>query len=354
LLVHVDAPLVTQALEAVPDTARALESSGYDGAFTFEGPHDPFLPLVLAADATERLELTTAVAIAFARSPMTLANQAWDLQALSRGRFHLGLGSQVRAHIERRFSMPWSAPARRMREVVLALRAVWATWQDGTPLRFEGDHFTHTLMTPFFDPGPLEWGPPPVWLGGVGPRMTEVAGEVADGFMVHPFVTRASLDAVTLPALARGRARPGAPAAPISVSLPVMIATGADDASLDGATAAVRAQIAFYASTPAYRVVLDVHGWGDLQPRLQEKTRAGDWAGMADLVPDDLLHAVAVVAAPDHVAPEILRRYGDVLDRVALNAPYAADPDVWRQIAGDLRDQPTSKTYEPTSFAPAT
>ena len=157
---RVDGPLITSALPDVAAAARAMEAAGYDGAFTFEGPHDPFLPLVLAAEATERLELTTAVAIAFARSPMTLAHQAWDLQALSGGRFHLGLGSQIKPHIERRFSMPWSAPAARMRELVLAIRAIWATWQDGTPLRFEGEHYTHTLMTPFFDPGPLDVGPP--------------------------------------------------------------------------------------------------------------------------------------------------------------------------------------------------
>jgi probable F420-dependent oxidoreductase len=341
---RVDAPLVSQALTDVPIAARAMEAGGYDGAFTFEGPHDPFLPLVLAADATERLELTTAVAIALARSPMTLAQQAWDLQALSGGRFHLGLGSQVKAHIERRFSMPWTAPARRMRELVLTIRAIWTAWQDRAPLHFEGEHYTHTLMTPFFDPGPLDTGPPPVWLGGVGPRMTEVAGEVADGFMVHPFCTPASLEQVTLPALARGGAREGAVAGPVLLSMPVLIATGDDDAALDANTTATRAQIAFYASTPAYRVVLDVHGWGDLQPQLQAKTRSGDWAGMAALVHDDLLHAVAVVAPPDEVATEVLQRYGRHLDRVALNAPYEAVPDLWQQIATDLRAQPTSKT----------
>jgi probable F420-dependent oxidoreductase len=292
---------------------------------------------VLAAEATERLELTTAVAIAFARSPMTIAAQAHDLQALSEGRFHLGLGSQIKPHIERRFSMPWSAPATRMRELVLALRAIWATWNDRVPLRFEGHHYTHTLMTPFFDPGPNPFGVPPVWLGGVGPLMTETAGEVADGFMVHPFCTQRSLLEVTLPALERGRARAGAVKAPIRLSLPVMIATGADDAAMAAATAAVRAQIAFYGSTPAYRVVLGVHGWGDLQPRLRERTQAGDWVAMADLVDDELLHAVAVVAPPHGVAAEIRRRFGAVLDRVALNAPYRVDPDLWNQIAAELQ-----------------
>jgi probable F420-dependent oxidoreductase len=338
----VDGPLVTPALPEVAAAAVAMEAAGYDGAFTFEGPHDPFLPLVLAADATERLELTTAVAIAFARSPMTIAAQAWDLQRLSGGRFHLGLGSQIKPHIERRFSMPWSSPAARMRELVLAVRAIWATWQEGRPLRFEGEHYRHTLMTPFFDPGPLDGPAPRVWLGGVGPLMTEVAGEVADGFMVHPFCTERSLLEVTLPALERGRARPGAVATPVQVSLPVMIATGADETSLAAATDAVRAQIAFYGSTPAYRVVLDVHGWGELQPVLRDLTRAGDWTAMAEVVHDDLLHAVAIVAEPGDVAGEIRRRYGTVLDRVALNAPYAADPGIWTRIATDLRAQGTS------------
>ena len=334
---RVDGPLVIPDLTSVAKAAQALEAAGYDGTYTFEGPHDPFLPLVLAAEATERLELTTAVAIAFARNPMTLAAQAWDLQALSGGRFHLGLGSQIKPHIERRFSMPWSAPAARMRELVLAVRAIWTTWQDRVPLRFEGTYYTHTLMTPFFDPGPLAVPPPSVWLGGVGPMMTEVAGEVADGFMVHPFCTERSLLETTMPALERGRARAGALAAPIQVSLPVMVATGVDDAAMGAAIGAVKAQIAFYGSTPAYRVVLDAHGWGDLQPILRELTKAGDWAGMANVVHDDLLHAVAVVAPPDAVAGEISRRYGTLLDRVALNAPYATDPAVWQQIAQQLR-----------------
>jgi probable F420-dependent oxidoreductase len=334
--VLVDGPLVTQALAEVPVAARQLEAGGYDGAFTFEGPHDPFLPLVLAADATERLELMTAVAIAFARNPMTLAVQGYDLQLLSRGRFHLGLGSQVRAHVERRFSMPWAAPADRMRELVLAVRAIWSCWQERTPLAFRGTYFRHTLMTPFFDPGPNPFGVPKVWLGGVGPRMTEVAGEVADGLLVHPFCTTRSLAEVTLPALERGRLR-GGRGGPVDLALPVIVATGATDADRAAALDAVRAQIAFYASTPAYEVVLDVHGWGDLQPRLQDRTRAGDWAGMAALVDDDLLHAVAVVAEPDAAAAEIRARYGTTIDRIALNAPYAADPSIWEQIAGDLR-----------------
>jgi probable F420-dependent oxidoreductase len=336
--VRVDGPLVTSSLLDVPAAARALEERGYDGAYTFEGPHDPFLPLVAAAPATQRLELMTSVAIAFARNPMTLAAQGYDLQLLAEGRFHLGLGSQVKAHVERRFSMPWSAPAARMRELVLAVRAIWACWQDGTALRFEGEHYTHTLMTPFFDPGPNPFGPPPIWLGGVGPRMTEVAGEVADGFFIHPFCTQRSLLEVTLPALERGLARRGDGRDRVQVALPVMVATGETEAGFEAALQAVRTQIAFYASTPAYRVVLDVHGWGDLQPELQARTRAGDWAGLAALVTDDVLDAVAIVAAPDDVADAIVGRFGNVLDRVALNAPYAVDPDLWADIAADLRE----------------
>ena len=333
---RVDGPLVTARLADAGSEAAALEERGYDGAYTFEGPHDPFLPLVAAASATDRLELMTAVAIAFARNPMTLAAQANDLQLLSQGRFHLGLGSQVKAHVERRFSMPWSAPAARMRELVLAIRAIWSSWNEREPLAFRGEHYTHTLMTPFFDPGPNPFGPPSIWLGGVGPRMTEVAGEVADGFLVHPFCTQRSLLEVTLPALERGRARRGDPGAEIQIALPVMVATGETEAGFDAALQAVRAQIAFYASTPAYRVVLEVHGWEDLQPKLQERTRAGDWAGMAALVGDEILDAVAIVAAPDDVADAILLRFGPLLDRVALNAPYAADPELWADIASDL------------------
>jgi probable F420-dependent oxidoreductase len=335
--VLVDGPLVTMALPDVAEAAAALEADGYDGTYTFEGPHDPFLPLVLAAGATEELDLMTAVAIAFARSPMTLAAQAWDLQALSKGRFHLGLGSQVKAHVERRFSMPWRAPAARMRELVLAVRAIWSTWQDRVPLRFEGEHYTHTLMTPFFDPGPIPYPTPPIWLGGVGPLMTEVAGEVADGLLIHPFCTQRSLIEVTLPALERGRTRRLEQLDRVQTSLPVMVVTGASTEAFDVALESVRSQIGFYASTPAYRVVLEVHGWGDLQPKLQELTRAGDWRGMAALVPDDLLDAVAIVAPPDEVAPAIEERYGTLLDRVALNAPYVVDPEMWAEIVADLQ-----------------
>lgn len=327
-----DAPLVATGLDVVPALARALEAAGYDGVYTFEGPHDPFFPLVLAADATDRLELATAVAIAFARNPMTVANVAYDLQRLSGGRFALGLGSQIKPHIERRFSMPWSHPAPRMREFVLALRAIWGAWQESTPLRFEGDFYRHTLMTPFFDPGPNPFGLPRVWLAGVGPGMTEVAGEVGDGFIVHPFTTERYLRDHLWPHLDRGLARSGRTRADLEVSFPVMVVTGETEEDLAAAALATKAQIAFYGSTPAYRVVLEAHGWGDLQGELNRLSKTGDWGAMADAIDDELLTTFAVRGTPQEVAATVAERYGDVIDRVACNTPYAVAPATWTAV----------------------
>jgi probable F420-dependent oxidoreductase len=330
--VKIDAPLVTTGLDVVPAAARALEEAGYDGVYTFEGPHDPFFPLVLAADATERLNLATAVAIAFARNPMTVANIAYDLQQLSSGRFALGLGSQIKPHIERRFSMAWSHPAPRMREFVLALRAIWGAWQESTPLRFEGDFYRHTLMTPFFDPGPNPFGPPRVWLAGVGPGMTEVAGEVGDGFIVHPFTTERYLREHLWPHLDRGLSRSGRSRTDLEVSFPVMVVTGETDDDLAAATVATKAQIAFYGSTPAYRVVLEAHGWGELQDELNRLSKVGDWGAMAAAIDDDMLATFAVCGTPQEVAATIALRYGDVIDRVACNTPYAVASDTWAAV----------------------
>ncbi|MEY3361298.1 MAG: hypothetical protein RL531_1017 [Actinomycetota bacterium] len=329
---RIDAPLVAVDLRAVPARAREIEALGYDGAFTFEGPHDPFFPLALAAEHTERIELTTAIAIALARSPMTVAQIGRDLNDLARGRAIIGLGSQVKPHIERRFSMPWSQPADRMREYVLALRAIWTAWQQRTPLRFEGAHYRHTLMTPFFDPGPSEHGIPRVHLAGVGERMTEVAGEVADGFLVHPFSTPDFVREVTRPALARGAARAGRTLEGFDLTWPVMVVSGSSEEAIAVADGIVRTQIAFYASTPAYRVVLDHHGYGDLQPELQRMTRDGRWAEMPGLIDDDLLALLAVVAEPSEVAAGIRARVGDLVDRVSVNAPYETDPAAWREV----------------------
>jgi probable F420-dependent oxidoreductase len=224
--VKIDGALVTQRLGDVPAAARQMDADNYDGVFTFEGPHDPFLPLMLAAEHSTQLRLTTAIAVAFARSPMTIAATANDLQAVSDGRFVLGLGTQIKPHIEKRFSMPWSHPAPRLRELVLAVRAIWATWNERVPLDFRGEFYRHTLMTPFFDPGPNPFGVPRIAVAGVGPLMTEVAGEVGDGFIVHPFSTAHYLETATLPALERGLARAGRARTNFEITFPVMIITG--------------------------------------------------------------------------------------------------------------------------------
>ncbi|HEX4494001.1 MAG TPA: LLM class F420-dependent oxidoreductase [Acidimicrobiia bacterium] len=333
----VDAPLVAPRLAEVPDATRRAEAAGYDGVFTFEGPRDPFLPLMLAAEHSERLELTTAIAVAFARNPMTLATTANDLQLVSGGRFVLGLGTQIKPHIEKRFSMEWSHPAPRLREFALAMRAIWAAWNDRAPLDFRGDFYRHTLMTPFFDPGPNPFGPPRIVLAGVGARMTEVAGEVGDGFIVHPFSSAHYLRTTTLPALERGLARAGRTRDGFEVSFPVMIATGETDDELAAARFATRAQLAFYGSTPAYRPVLDAHGWGDLQTELHRRSREGDWAAMAAAMPDEVVAALTVSGRPDEIAPQVLGRYGDLIDRIAFNAPYSAPPDTWTRVLAGFR-----------------
>jgi probable F420-dependent oxidoreductase len=333
----VDAPLITAALSAVPEIAREIEAMGYDGVFTFEGPHDPFFPLALAAEHTERLDLATAIAVGFARSPMNLAHIGWDLQELSRGRAILGLGSQIKPHIEKRFSMPWSRPAARMREMVLAIRAIWSSWQDGTPLRFEGEIYRHTLMTPFFTPEPSAFGPARIFLAGVGPGMTEVAGEVADGFLVHPFSSPEFVREHTMPSLERGLATSGRTRADIEISWPVMVVTGATDEDIAAASSVTRAQLAFYGSTPAYKVVLDAHGWGDLQPELNRLSKTGSWDVMASLIDDEMLNTFAVVAPPDELASIMTARYGDLVDRIAFNAPYRSDPAAWVDTLAGFR-----------------
>jgi probable F420-dependent oxidoreductase len=335
--VKVDAPLVTAALAEVPAVARDIESLGYDGVYTFEGPHDPFFPLALAAEHSDRLELATAIAVGFARSPMNLAHIGWDLQALSGGRAILGLGSQIKPHIEKRFSMPWSRPAARMREMVSAIRAIWSTWEHGTPLRFEGELYRHTLMTPFFSPERNGLAPARIFVAGVGEGMTEVAGEVADGFLVHPFSTEAFLREHTLPALERGFAASGRSRAGFEISFPVLVVTGTSDADLEAAAGVTRAQLAFYGSTPAYKVVLDAHGWGDLQPELHRLSKEGRWDVMATMIDDEMLDTFAVRGRPDEIAPMLTARFGDLVDRVAFNAPYRAEPAAWAETLAGFR-----------------
>ena len=325
-------------LTKVPQAAQETEAAGYDGAWSAETGHDPFFPLLLAAGSTEHLELGTGIAVAFARNPMTLAVTANDLQLHSRGRFLLGLGSQIKAHVEKRFSMPWSHPAPRMRELVLAMRSIWDCWNNGTKLDFRGEFYRHTLMTPFFNPGPNPYGPPKVFLAGVGELMTEVAGEVCDGFLVHGFTTERYLREVTLPALDRGLAKAGRKREDFQVSYPAFVVTGTSEEELTKAAQATRQQIAFYGSTPAYRPVLDLHGCGDLQTELNSLSKQGEWVKMGELIDDDVLNAFAVVSDPESVPKRIVARVGDVVDRVSFYAPYASDPQRWRNMLAAFKE----------------
>ena len=306
----------------VGQSAKALQDVGYDGAWSAETAHDPFFPLLLAAQETDTLELGTGIAVAFARSPMIVAQIANDLQLASEGRFLLGLGSQIRPHIEKRFSMPWSKPAARMREYVLAMRAIWNAWHTGAKLDFKGEFYTHTLMTPFFDPGPNPHGAPKVFLAAVGEKMTEVAGEVCDGLLAHGFTTERYLKEVTVPALERGLAKAGKTRDDFEISYPAMVVT---DEKTD---TAVRQQLAFYGSTPAYRPVLELHGWGDLQTELNALSKQGEWVQMGKLIDDDVRNAFAVEGTVAELPKKIVAKVGDVVDRVSFYS-FGADGEQW-------------------------
>lgn len=307
--------------------AEALAATGVDGLFTFEGPHDVFLPLAMAADLG--CDLYTNVAIAFPRSPMHLAHMAWDLAAMSGGRFALGLGTQVKAHVERRYGATWSNPVARMAEWMGAVRAIGARWQDGTPLAFEGVHTTHTLMTSAFDPGPLPSGPPPIWLGALGPRMVGLATAEADGLLIHPFTSDRHIAEVMRPRVAAGLAAAGRPASELTVVGQAITACTSDAARQAHLDTAARWLIGFYGSTPAYAGVLEAEGRGAIHPELRRLSREGRWDEMAALVDDDLLDAVVVRGDPAQVAQRLRQRFGGFADRVALSTPGGiADEDL--------------------------
>lgn len=329
---RVDGTVMTARPEEMPAAARELEELGYDGVFTAETSHDPFLPITLAALETERIELATGIAVAFARNPMSTAVIGNDLQLYTKGRFILGLGSQIKPHIEKRFSMPWSEPAKRMREFILAMRAIWACWNEGDKLDFRGEFYRHTLMTPFFNPGPNPYGSPKVFLAAVGERMTEVAGEVADGILLHGFTTERYVREVTMPALERGWARAGKQRGEFELSGPMFVVTGTNEEEYEAARRGTKQQIAFYGSTPAYRGVLELHGWGDLQGDLNRLSKQGEWEQMGELVDDDILGTFAVSGEPEEIPAKLLDRYGDLVDRVSFYAPYKSDPERWARV----------------------
>lgn len=314
----VEAAMMHQDVTKLPEVAQRLERQGFDCAVTFEGPHDPFFPILQSADRTEHIELATGVAIAFARNPMIVAQIANDLQLLSGGRFILGLGSQIKPHIERRFSMPWSRPAARMREFVQAVRAIWRTWETNEALRFQGDFYTHTLMTPVFNPGPNPHGVPKILVAGVGPKMIEVAGEVGDGLFVHPLNTPGFLRDLVHPALERGLSASGRSRSDFEISCQTITMMGANDEQIASARNQAKGQLSFYGSTPAYKVVLDHEGWGDIQPELNRLSKQGKWFEMMGLISDDMLDTIGVSGTPGEVGAKLRERNTAYADRTML------------------------------------
>ncbi|MDH3499380.1 MAG: TIGR03617 family F420-dependent LLM class oxidoreductase [Acidimicrobiia bacterium] len=324
---------------AAEEAARA-QRLGFDGFFTADTGHEPFLPIAAAAGRVPDLDFGTAIAVAFARSPMVTAMTAWDLSMLARGRFLLGLGTQIKPHITRRFSMEWSSPGPRLREYIHAIRAIWNTWQSGAPLRFKGDYYEFTLMTPFFNPGPSEYGDVPVYIAGVGPYMARLAGEICDGYHVHPFHTVTYLREVTLPAMQAGADGAGRDLASVERASLVFVVTGRSSAEMDAMRTAVKQQIAFYASTPAYRPVLDVHGW-DIQETLNAMSKRGEWAAMGDVITDDMVDEFAVVAPLDELGPAIKERYDGLLDRVGYyslgDVMAGISDDTWAELVASTK-----------------
>jgi probable F420-dependent oxidoreductase len=323
-----------------PETdAGDLESLGYGGVHVTELTHDPFLRAALAIRGTTTAEVGTQIAVAFARNPMTVAMSARDLQDLSGGRFSLGLGTQVSAHITRRFSMPWSSPAARMQEFVSAIRAIWHAWDTGERLNFRGEFYSHTLMTPAFSHRPSPFPLPPIHLAAVGTLMAAAAGRVADGVLVHPFHTTRYLEDVLLPAAEKGLAEADKNRSDFIVSVPPFVVTGATDVARAEASQAVRAQIAFYGSTPAYKGVLELHGWGELADRLHELSVSRDpdtWTKMADLIDDEVLEAFAIVDDdPLAVLPALTSRYAGLADRLVIPLPAGVESAVWKRALAE-------------------
>jgi probable F420-dependent oxidoreductase len=323
-------------LEGAGDHGRHLEELGVDGAFTFEGPHDVFTPLIVAAGSTTSLELATNVAIAFPRNPIQLAHQSYDLQLLSQGRFTLGLGSQIRAQVERRYGASFDRPIARMRELVAALRAIFASWESGERLDFQGEFSSHTLMPPLFNPGPHPFGMPPIAIGGLGPQMVGLAAEVADGLLVMPFNTARHFRQRTEPAIQQGLARAGRPRSALTVTGEVIVCCGRDEAELEAARSAGRWLLSFYGSTPAYRPVLEAEGWEDLQPELNMLSKAGRWEEMPGMIDDTMLATLAAVGSPGEVATDITQRFGDLVDRVGFYTPYLVADETLAELVAAL------------------
>ncbi len=335
----IDTSILANNLADVSRVATAAEELGFDGIWTAEAGHDPFFPALLAAEHTRRVQIGTAIAVAFPRSPMVFAHIAWDLQAYSKGRFILGLGTQVKGHNERRYGVKWESPGPKLREMILALRAIWDCWQNGTRLNFRGDHYTFTLMTPFFAPPPSEHPPIPIYIAGVNPNMCRLAGELCDGFHVHPLHSVKHLREDLIPDIGQGLAKAGRSRRDIELATTAFVITGRTADEIEAAKTPVRQQISFYASTRTYRRVLDTHGWGDVCERLNEKAAKGDWGGMAGEISDEMLDTFAVIGTHDEIAAKLRAKYTGLLDRVAYYMPYRPGEDdaVYRRAIEVLR-----------------
>jgi len=330
----IDVVLPPDFPQRVPAAARAAEALGFDGVWTNETQHDPFLPLTLVAEHTQRVNFGTAIAVSFARSPTTLAHTAWDLAAQSGGRFILGLGTQVRAHIVRRFGMQWpESVAGLLREQIGALRAIWNTWATGEPLNFRGEHLRLTLMTPFFTPPPMPHTEIPVFIAGVNEALCHLAGEVADGFFVHPLHTVRYLREVLHPALALGRERAGRNASQLQVVVTALAHTSPEEKAF------VRQQIAFYASTRSYRPVMALHGWGEIADRLARLAPRGAWAEMGELISDEIVSTFSVESAPEELGAALAERYAGTADRLMLYLPFSPEGEsrFWSQLLSSVR-----------------
>jgi len=337
-MLKLDNVLLAGSIAKVAETARAAERLGFDGLMTAETSHDPFLPLMVAAEHTERIELGTSIAVAFPRSPMITAHTAWDLQDYSKGRFLLGVGTQVKGHNEKRFSVPWVSPGPRLRELVESLHAIWTCWQDGKRLAYTGKYYQFSLMTPFFSPGPIRTRRPPIYIAGVNEYMCRLAGELCDGFHLHPLNSTKYIDEVIRPLVAEGAANTHRELSAITLAAPCFVVMGKDDAEREAASSAVRQQIAFYASTRTYRAVLEAHGWSELGPKLHECSQKGAWDEMAGLVTDDVLDAFSVIGRREEIPGLVKKRFDGRVQRVSLYLPFVpgTDEDWWQEVIRTL------------------
>lgn len=319
--------------------ARLAEEVGLDAVLVEETKDDPFQLLALGASTTSRIQLGTSVAIAFPRSPTVTAMSAWSLQKLSGGRFLLGLGTQVRAHVQRRYGLRWSPPAPWMRDYVGAVRAVWKCWQDGTPLDYHSEHYAIDLMVPLFNPGPIEHPDIPIHVSGIGPHMCAMAGEVADGLRLHPVCTPRYIDEAVLPAVEHGATRGGRDRDEVEICMKPLVGTAPDGSSLDRVAATVRERVAFYLSTPSYRRTFELHGWGDTAVRASQLSRQQRWNELAALVDDEMLHTVAAIGTFDEIAGVLKDRYSGRVDRIEFSIPVNTPDEAarLRQILSDVR-----------------